>query len=344
MSEGERKGAGWLMMFALGWRMITGRPKKAWSVERVPSAEVAAGPGDYPLPAGRESDTETQAVTPRRERWGTLLVACVLIAAIAAGIGFLFIFWTDGGNKLLGGTLALSFAGFGIALVLWSHFLMAHKEAIEPLEPLLSPEEERQTAAEDFCAGARDVKRRSLLKFMTVAGAGVFAAMFVSLLRSFGAPTEPALYQIVWRRGQRLMTADNKPVSIHSLRPGDSVTVFPEGSIGNDHAQTVLVRVQEQFLRLPADRADWAPLGYLAYSRVCTHAGCPVGMFESQTNLLLCPCHQSTFNVLTGAEPTGGPAARPLPQLPLYADDEGLLRAGGRFSSIPGPGFWGGQQ
>jgi ubiquinol-cytochrome c reductase iron-sulfur subunit len=64
-------------------------------------------------------------------------------------------------------------------------------------------------------------------------------------------------------------------------------------------------------------------------------------MFESQTNLLLCPCHQSTFNVLTGATPTGGPAARPLPQLPLYADNEGLLRAAGRFSATPGPGFWG---
>ena len=340
MSEGERKGAWLLMVFALGWRMIAGRSRKSLRARSEADAE-AARIQEFHLPSGRDADTKTQAVTSGRERWGTLLVACSLIAAIAAGIGFLFIYWTDGGNKLLGGTLALSFAGFGIALVLWSHFLMAHKEATEPLEPLPSPEEDRQTAAEDFCAGARDVKRRSLLKFMTFAGAGVFAAMAVSLLRSFGAPIEPALYQVVWRRGQRLMTADNKPVSIHSLKPGDSVTVFPEGSIGDEHAQTVLVRVQEQFLRLPADRIDWAPMGYLAYSRVCTHAGCPVGMFESQTNLLLCPCHQSTFNVLTGATPTGGPAARPLPQLPLYADDEGLLRAAGRFSATPGPGFWG---
>ena len=88
------------------------------------------------------------------------------------------------------------------------------------------------------------------------------------------------------------------------------VTVFPEGSIGDEKAQTVLIRVKEQLLRLPEDRADWAPMGYLAYSRVCTHAGCPVGLYEAESHLLLCPCHQSTFNVLEAAQPTGGPAAR----------------------------------
>ena len=82
-------------------------------------------------------------------------------------------------------------------------------------------------------------------------------------------------------------------------------------------------------------------MGYLAYSRVCTHAGCPVGLYQKQSHLLLCPCHQSSFDVLNGAEPTGGPAARPLPQLPLYADADGTLRAGGAFTAPPGPGFWG---
>ncbi|HET8637816.1 MAG TPA: hypothetical protein VFL96_13285, partial [Acidobacteriaceae bacterium] len=137
MSEGERRGAWLLMVFALGWRMLSGRSRKS---RRAASAQAVEA-RDFPLPSGRDADTETQAVTSGRERWGTLLVACSLIAAIAAGIGFLFIYWTDGGNKLLGGTLALSFAGFGIALVLWSHFLMAHKEATEPLGPLPSPEE-----------------------------------------------------------------------------------------------------------------------------------------------------------------------------------------------------------
>lgn len=118
------------------------------------------------------------------------------------------------------------------------------------------------------------------------------------------------------------------------------MVVFPENSIGDERAQTVLIRVNEKFLRLPSNRANWAPMGYVAYSRVCTHAGCSVGMFESTTDQLMCPCHQSTFDVLRAARPTGGPAARALPQLPLYADADGILRAGGGFSAPPGPGFW----
>jgi ubiquinol-cytochrome c reductase iron-sulfur subunit len=134
---------------------------------------------------------------------------------------------------------------------------------------------------------------------------------------------------------------DGNPVSLTSLQPGGMLTVFPEDQVGAERAQTVLIRVKEQLLQLPQERAGWAPRGYVAYSRVCTHAGCPVGEFQTEQSILLCPCHQSTFDVLRGAVPTSGPAARPLPQLPLYADADGTLRAGGGFTAPPGPGFWG---
>ena len=137
------------------------------------------------------------------------------------------------------------------------------------------------------------------------------------------------------------MTEHGTPINVSALQPGNTLLVYPEGSIGDEKAQTVLIRVDERFLQMPKERADWAPMGYLAYSRVCTHAGCPVGLYQKQTHLLLCPCHQSTFDVLKGAEPTGGPAARPLPQVPLYVDADGTLRAAGGFSTPPGPGFWG---
>jgi ubiquinol-cytochrome c reductase iron-sulfur subunit len=242
---------------------------------------------------------------------------------------------------MLGVTLAICLGGFGVASVLWAHLLMEHKEAADPREELPSSEVEREAAEESLCAGASDIQRRRLLKFAVAGSIGLFAAMVISLLRSLVGPTDPALFGIVWKRGQRLMKVDGTPVSIHTLRDGDTTIVFPEGSVGDERAQTVLIRVKEQLLQLPEDRADWAPLGYIAYSRVCTHAGCPVGIFEPTTHLLLCPCHQSTFDVLKAATPTGGPAARPLPQLPLYAESDGTLRAGGSFSHLPGPGFWG---
>jgi ubiquinol-cytochrome c reductase iron-sulfur subunit len=152
---------------------------------------------------------------------------------------------------------------------------------------------------------------------------------------------DKSLYSRIWKGGQRLVTSDGTPLSLESLVPGSMATVFPEDQIGDERAQTVLIRVKESLLQLPEDRATWAPSGYVAYSRVCTHAGCPVGEYEAEQSVLLCPCHQSTFDVLRAAAPTGGPAARPLPQLPLYADADGTLRAGGGFTAPPGPGFWG---
>jgi len=161
------------------------------------------------------------------------------------------------------------------------------------------------------------------------------------MFRSMGEPPGASLFDRIWSRGQSLRTLDGTPVTVHALEPGSTMIVFPEGSIGDERAQTVLIRVKPELLQMPTDRADWAPMGYVAYSRVCTHAGCPVGLYEKTAAQLMCPCHQSTFDVLKAAHPTSGPAARPLPQLPLYVDGEGTLRAAGGFSEPPGPGFWG---
>ncbi len=321
------------------------------SVLRATSGEPLERPGrSAPSSSGREEiesvrsgdlDVESERKTIRRAEWGSVFVFCAFGAGIVAGVGFLLAYWWGGSNLLLGATLALFLAGFGSALVLSARWLMRQKEAVGPRENHSSSETERQATVKDFCAGVEDIRSRTLLKWMGAVGIGVFATMVVSLLKALGAPPGPSLFDTVWKRGQRLMMVDGKPVTADTLQPGDSITVFPEGSIGSEKAQTVLIRVKEDLLQLPTDRADWAPKGYVAYSRVCTHAGCPVGLFESKAHLLLCPCHQSTFDVLRAAQPTGGPAARALPQLPLYADAEGNLRAGSGFSEPPGPGFWG---
>jgi ubiquinol-cytochrome c reductase iron-sulfur subunit len=272
--------------------------------------------------------------------WGTFVVLCAFGVALAGGVGFLYIYWTRGNNLLLGGSLAFCFGGFGVALVLYSHLLMPHKEAEAPREELPSSSDEREKMAESFYGGAEDIRRRGLLKWIAASVIGMAIAALVSLIRALGAAPFPALYDRIWRRGQRVMTLEGTPVSVNALQPGNFMVVFPENSIGDERAQTVLIRVKENLLRLPSERANWAPMGYLAYSRVCTHAGCSVGMYEATTDQLMCPCHQSTFDVLRAARPTGGPADRPLPQLPLYVDGEGILHAGGGFSEPPGPGFW----
>lgn len=285
-------------------------------------------------------------IEPKREaashaRWGTFFVTLSFLLSLTAGVGFLFIYWTNGDNLLLGGTLALCFGSLGFSLVLFSHWLTLRKEATEPREDVVHHDEERREFAQAFQASEHDVLRRGLLKWMALGTMGMLAAMFVSIVRSFGTTPAPSLHDRIWKRGQRLMKSDGTPVTADALQPGDFVIVFPEESIGDERAQTMLLRVKESLLQLPSDRADWAPMGYVAYSRVCTHAGCPVGLFETTTDQLMCPCHQSSFDILRAAKPIAGPAARALPQLPLYVDAEGNLRAAGGFSEPPGPGFWG---
>lgn len=326
-----------------GWKAVQA---SATAISRVVEEHTVVGPeGALPGEPGRAADTDLDleggANLRRRIRLGTFLVAVSMCVMFAAGVGFLFVYWTGGSNQLLGGSLALFLGGAGAALVLWAHWLTLHKEATAPREPQSSPPQESRAAAAVFESGVRDIQRRWLLKGMGLAGGAFAAAFVVSLLKSLGFSPSAALYTRVWKRGQRLVKLDRTPVSVASLQPGSMMLVFPENAVGSEKTQTVLVRVREDLLRLPPDRKGWAPHGYLAYSRICTHAGCDVGMYEATTHLLMCPCHQSTFDVLDGAQPTGGPAARPLPQLPLYVDGDGNLRAADGFTEPPGPGFWG---
>lgn len=277
----------------------------------------------------------------KHDQVGTFLVGCAFMASAAGGIGFLVAYWTGGSNWMLGGSLAVFLGGLGVMLVLWSHLLTLKHQVMMQREKLEPRPAERRAAAGDFNIGEQQIHRRGLLMWMAAGAGALFASIFVSWFRSLGTAPDAVLFSTVWKPGQRLMTQDGTAVSVNDLQPGNTVIVFPEDSIGSEHAQTVLLRVRPDLLQLPDNRGDWAPMGNLAFSRVCTHAGCAVGMYETTTHLLMCPCHQSTFDVLRGAQPTGGPAARPLPQLPLYADAQGILRAAGGFSEPPGPGFSG---
>jgi ubiquinol-cytochrome c reductase iron-sulfur subunit len=333
----------------LAWRLgkkaalaLLRQPIPESIIETLPSEEI---PGTEPIKLERPDDRnltlESEKNLFRRRRWGTFLAGLSFAASCGGGVGFLFIYWTGGSNQALGGCLAAFLGGLSVGLVIHAHLLSVHKEATDSREDMEPPPDQREATAAEFNLGALDLQRRGMLKWMTGIGMGMVAVMFVSLLRSTMSNPFLGLYTRVWKRGQRLMTSDGKPVRADQLQPGSTTIVFPEQALGTEKAQTVLIRVDPSLLQLPSDRSDWAPMGNLAYSRICTHAGCPVGMYETTTHLLMCPCHQSTFDVLRAAQPTGGPAARSLPQLPLYVDADGILCAGGGFSKPPGPGFWG---
>jgi ubiquinol-cytochrome c reductase iron-sulfur subunit len=148
-----------------------------------------------------------------------------------------------------------------------------------------------------------------------------------------------------WRRGVRLVRADGTPVRPGDQEPGSLQTVFPAVPGGNQtsDAPTMLFRLRPEQLAKNRPRAGQENFGYadyVAYSKICTHLGCPVSLYEQETSRILCPCHQSQFDITQGAKPIFGPATRPLPQLPITVDGEGYLVARSDYPEPVGPAYW----
>jgi len=263
---------------------------------------------------------------------------CFLLSA-AAAIGLAVVYWRGGQPQLEGALLAVSFGSLGAGFVVWAHHLLPSEPRSEKREPLASTPEDREEFAADFERGGVLERRRFLLGALASALGAIGVALLFPI-RSLGPRPGNALAHTPWRRGTRAVTSDGKPVLAAAVPIDGLVTIFPEGFPDSADGQAVLMRVDPKLLRGPRGGPDWAPEGLIAFSKVCTHAGCPVGLYEASINQLLCPCHQSAFAVLDGARPTSGPADRALPQLPLTIDSKGVLRARGDFSSPIGPRTW----
>jgi ubiquinol-cytochrome c reductase iron-sulfur subunit len=266
-------------------------------------------------------------------------VALAFGLSTLAGLGLAAVYLAGGQPQLEGALLFVSLGGLGAGLTLWVHRLMPSGVVTEPRRPSGSPAEDRR-AMEESLERAETMGRRRFLTRMLLAAAGALGIAALFPIRSLGPSPGRSLLETSWRRGLRLVDRDGVPVRATDLVADSVTTVFPEGHVGEADAQTLLIKVDPQDLDLPPGREDWVPEGNLAYSKVCTHAGCPVGLYRAETSELLCPCHQSTFDVLRGAEPVFGPATRPLPQLPIEVDADGFLVASGGFSAPVGPGFW----
>ncbi len=271
----------------------------------------------------------------RAETWTAIL----LFAAAFAGLAFVAIYAFDDANtQLLGLSIAVALALIAAALILAASLVVPQETLEEPRPNFAQPAavDDVEEAALTVREGVDGVTRRKLLGAAgAAAGVGLGAAALAPLA-SLGPAVGDRLAASPWKDGVALVEENGMAVKAADLEVGSFLTAFAQGADKEQLATSLaVVRVKPEELELPADRADWAPEGILAFSKICTHAQCAISLFRyplfaerSPGPALVCPCHYSTFNVLDGGERIFGPAVRPLPQLPLRIEGGALLAAG----------------
>ena len=265
--------------------------------------------------------------------------ALSFVLSMVGSLGLILVYLFGGQTQLEGVFLGLALGGLGLGIVVWSLFLMNVPVESDERKPLASAPETPAAPAGTVLATEEVTRRRFLVRLLVGATAVLAAALALPTL-SLGPRPGATLFRSAWARGMRIVSGDGDALRPEDVALGTVTTVFPQDHPGSADAVALLIRVRPEDLQLPDGRGDWAPQGYVVYSKICTHAGCPVGLYRAEQQQLLCPCHQSSFDVLRGAVPTFGPAARPLPQLPVEVDDEGYLVAAGDFPEPVGPSFW----
>jgi ubiquinol-cytochrome c reductase iron-sulfur subunit len=287
------------------------------------------------------------------DRPAELAVIALLLGAAACAVIFIVVYAVNpsGRTQLLGLSLGLALALIAAALIVAAKRLIVteHVEESYPYpDPGDPPEQERLVQIVEE-SGSRFTRKRLLTGAAGAAGAALGAALIVPAAGLGPVLDTESLYYSPWRRGRRLVDNTGRPYRADDIERGSFYTAFPEGADPEQlAAPIVVVRLRPSDLELPAGRAHWAPDGIVAYSKICTHAGCAIALYRKPLfppaepePALVCPCHYSTFNPATGGTVIFGPAGRPLPQLPLQVDVAGSLRAGGNFSAPVGPSFWG---
>jgi len=277
---------------------------------------------------------------PDRERRAVNQVAIAFAVSALASLGLTAVYWQGGQNQVEGVLLAVALGGLGYGFVVVARRLLPQGPYTEEREVLPSSEGQVAAFETDLERGEGWMARRGFLVKMLGVAAGALGVAALFPIRSLGPNPGNSLRRTKWRTGSLVVDEQGEPVRVRTLEVGGVLTVFPEGHLEREDSQTLLIRVSDEKVVTRKGREDWAPEGYVAYSKVCTHAGCPVGLYQQDVKRLLCPCHQSSFDAVDGARPVFGPATRSLPQLPLMVDDDGFLRARDDYDEPIGPGFW----
>lgn len=267
------------------------------------------------------------------------------VVAIGGGITAAIGYATDNTGNLLGLGLAAALLGIGFGMVSWAKFLDLDEHVVQLREPPTVPSDERDDVRDEIAESTAAIGRRPMLVWLSMlSGLSLFVG-FVGPIGSLGPKPRGERSRTAWRNGVRLVTSDGTPVGVDSVGLDQLATVFPEHHVGRDDSQVVLLRVREELLSARTVERG-AVNGWVAYSKICTHAGCSVGLFgiddrpPDVLRQLVCPCHQSVFDPLDSAKPVGGPAPRSLPQLALGVDGDGYLIALADFDGPVGPIAW----
>ena len=341
-----------------GPRRVIGTPPPATARTMLPTA----GDGG---PARPVRELPPDPDNPATAKKAELIVAACFILAMLSGFGFLVayglvgvgsVIGTQHSNLLLGLTLSLTLLLLGVGATIWVRQLMPTVELTEQRHVLASDPKDKAAFKETWEEGAetsqfvkRPIVRRSLIAATVPLG---IAPLF--LLRDLGPLPGTSLDTTVWRKGLRLLVyGTNRPITPAEFSsPGSIISVGPEGFLSDDDAMAKAAVIIIKFRpgevqyapgwRPVANKVvqNWTVNDIVAYSKICTHVGCPAALYEQTTHHILCPCHQSTFDATQGARVIFGPATRPLPQLPIGVDTQGYLIATGDFAEPVGPSFW----
>ncbi len=312
---------------------------------------------DPGLPPHRPRMADTDAVAAKRaERQVAFLFLLSIVGTVLTIVGYFAVPLrgdTDAGrvllsNILLGSGIFLSLFGIGTGAVHWAKTLMPDHEEIDERHPIEDSPDRQAEAVGILSNGIEDsgIGRRPLIR-NTVIGALALAPLpAVVLLKDTGPNPEGVLAETLWQAGTRLVTDPTGTlIRAEEIPIGGVVHVQPEGITESSHFLDEKAKAAVLLIRLEPDEVAPGALagsfaGIVAYSKICTHMGCPVALYEQTTHHLLCPCHQSTFDVLQDCKVIFGPSDRPLPQLPIDVDGEGYLLATDGFSEPVGPSYW----
>ncbi|WP_330176210.1 Rieske (2Fe-2S) protein [Streptomyces sp. NBC_01498] len=318
-----------------------------------------ANPG-MPAHRPRIQDIDERAAK-RSERAVAALFTLSMLATVgfiasyvAFPVGKIVYVWPFGHvsalNFSLGLTLGVALFALGAGAVHWARTLMSDEEIVQERHPIAATPEVAAQAKRDFLVGAAEsgFGRRKLIRNTMFGALALVPLSGVVLLRDLGPLPEDKLRKTLWKKGLLLINQNtNEPLRPEDVTVGSLTFAQPEGldehneNFNNEIAKAALMIVRIQ----PADIKDkreleWSHEGIVAYSKICTHVGCPISLYEQQTHHVLCPCHQSTFDLSDGARVIFGPAGHALPQLRIGVNGEGYLEALGDFDEPVGPSFW----